>query len=260
TLWLGDGLLTNPDFPGWSGAMEPFVELAWLAGRFPSARVGLSAAVLPLRDVAWAVKQAATLDQVTEGRFVLVVAPGFWAREFAWRGVPFEERGARFAEAVTALCAGFAGEPFEGRWHCFPAEGRLAPEALTAGGPPLWLAGAGATMSRALALGLPFQASRATPEQLAPLARRWRDGGGGLLGVRVRVSVADRPPTGHAVDWQALTGPAEFLAEQLAAYRELGVADVSLIPGQDDASSLATVEALVEEVVPALAPTGQRRV
>ena len=34
--------------------------------------------------------------------------------------------------------------------------------------------------------------------------------------------------------------------------RELGVGDLSLIPGQDAASSLATVEALAAEVAPAL--------
>lgn len=254
TLWLGDGLLGNPDFPGWSGAMEPFTELAWLSGCFPRARVGLSAAVVPLRDLTWVVKQAATLDQVSGGRFVLAVAPGFWAHEFAWRGVPFEGRGARLAEAVAALRAGFAGEPFEGRWYRLPAGGRLSPEPLTPGGPPLWLAGAEATMARALALGLPFQVSRTSPEELAPLARRWRDGGGGLLAARIRVTVAERPPHGHAVDWQALAGPPAFLAEQFAALGELGVADLSLIPGQDDASSLATVEALVGEVAPVLAP------
>lgn len=252
TLWLGDGLLANPDFPGWSGAMEPFGELAWLAGRFPSARVGVSAAVLPVRDIAWLVKQASTLDQLTEGSFVLGVAPGFWAHELAWRGVPWEERGARFAEAVAALQAGFAGQPFEGRWHRLPAAGRLSPEPFTPGGPPLWLAGAEATMARALALGLPFQVSRATPEQLAPVAHRWREGGGGLLGARIRIAVAGDVPKGHAVDWHALAGPAAFLAEQLAAYRDLGVGDISLIPGQDDATSLATVEALVADVVPAL--------
>ena len=50
TFWLGDGLLGRPDFPAWSGGMEAFAELAWLAGRFPGCSVALGAAVLPLRD------------------------------------------------------------------------------------------------------------------------------------------------------------------------------------------------------------------
>ena len=58
------------------------------------------------------------------------------------------------------------------------------------------------------------------------------------------------------VDWQALTGPVDFLVTELARYADLGVADLSLIPGQDDDSSRATVEALVSDVVPALRNEG----
>jgi alkanesulfonate monooxygenase SsuD/methylene tetrahydromethanopterin reductase-like flavin-dependent oxidoreductase (luciferase family) len=118
---------------------------------------------------------------------------------------------------------------------------------LTSGGPPIWLAGAEATFRLALDQALPFQASRVSPEALAPLAKRWRDEGGGPLGVRIRVSVADAVPSDRGVEWNALVGPPAFLAEQLAAYRDLGVSDVSIIPGQDDESSLRTTAALAEQ-------------
>jgi alkanesulfonate monooxygenase SsuD/methylene tetrahydromethanopterin reductase-like flavin-dependent oxidoreductase (luciferase family) len=254
TLWLGDGLLHNPDFPTWSGAMEPCTELAWLSGRFPTARLGLSAAVLPLRDVSWLAKQAMTLDHVSDGNFVLAVAPGFWAAESTARGFDHAERGARFDDALEALRAAFAGRPHDGPYVHVPAE--LSPGVLTPGGPELWLAGARATMERALDRDLPFQASRASPDDLAPLARRWRDRGGGLLGVRIRVGLDRVTSRAGGVDWQALTGPVDFLVTQLARYADLGVADLSLIPGQDDDSSRATVEALVGDVVPALRTEG----
>lgn len=255
TLWLGDGLLVNPDFPGWSGAFEACTELAWLAGQWPEARVGLTAAVLPMRDIVDLTRQAATLDRITEGRFILAVAPGFWAKELAWRGVPFSERGARFADALGALRAALAGEAYEGRWVSIPTGERLAPEPHTPGGPPIWLAGGDATMRRAIALGLAYQASRITPAALAPVAKRWHDSGGGLLAVRVRVEVKPAPPTG-TVQWQGLAGPAEFLAEQMSGFADLGVSDVSIVPGQDDETSLHTVEVLVDEVLPALRAAG----
>lgn len=236
TLWMGDGLLVNDAFPAWSGAMEPFTTLAWLGGRLPTARLGVSAAVLPLRDVVWTAKQAATLDHLSEGRFVLAVAPGFWAHELEFRGVDPARRGAAFRKALDELRAVFDGRTTD----------RVAPVPHTAGGPPIWLAGAEATFRLAIAEGLPFQASRVAPSELAPLARRWRDEGGGTLGVRVRVSVADAVPSDSGVEWNALVGPPAFLAEQLAAYRDLGVDDVSIIPGQDDESSLRTVVALAE--------------
>lgn len=256
TLWLGDGLLASADFPGWSGALEPFTELSWLAGAVDPGRVGLTAAVLPLRDVVNVAKQAATLDVITEGRFVLVVAPGFWDREFAFRGVPVDERGARFDDAVVALQALWYGRPHDGPFHRIPAGDVVSPEPFTPGGPPLWLAGGDATMKRALRLGLPFQPSRMLPDELEPLARRWFDDGGGELGLRLRVEVSDHVPQGHEVDWQALTGPADHVCDALARYAAMGVSDISVVPGQHDDTSLHTVEALVETVLPRLRAAG----
>jgi len=255
-LWLGDGLLAVPDFPPWSGGMEAFVELAWLAGRHPEVGIGVGAAVLPLRDVAWVAKQAATLDQLTRGRFTLVVTPGIWEREFVFRNVSFAGRGTRLEEQIGALRAAFAGVGYEGATVTLPHEGRLSPEPFTAGGPPIWLAGDRATMERALRLGLAFQARAATPEDLRPLAAEWFDRGGGQLAVRIALEVADQVPDDRSVDNLAqanrLIGPPAYLAAQLAAYAELGVADVSLMPGRDDAQSLRTIASLATEILPAL--------
>src|SRR3954447_4295668 len=107
-LWLGDGYLQNADFPLWSGGVESLTALAWLAGRFPTATVGVSAAVLPVRDPAWLVKQAATIDQLTAGRFVLVVCAGFWGEELAARGLEPADRAALFDSGLEALQAAMA--------------------------------------------------------------------------------------------------------------------------------------------------------
>jgi hypothetical protein len=123
----------------------------------------------------------------------------------------------------------------------------------------VWLAGARATMLRAIRLGVPFQASRIGPAGLAPVAREWFDRGGTELAVRVRMGVGGGgagagapPPT--ATDTGALIGSAAFLAEQVDAFRQLGVTDLSVMPGQAVEDSLRTIEALAEEALPALAP------
>lgn len=252
TLWLGDGLLANEDFPAWSGGMETFCELAWLAGSLPTARIGITAAVLPLRDPVWVVKQAATLDNLTQGGFVFVVTPGFWEREFDYRGLEFTRRGDRFAEAIEAVRAGLAGDPHDGEHFRLPADGRLSPVPVTPGGPPIWLAGGPATMRRALAMDLPFQASRATPDELAITARAFFDGGGTVLAHRVRVQLGEPPAAGHNVDWHAVSGSVEALVDQLGRFAELGVSDLSIAPGADEASNRATIEALATEVLPRL--------
>jgi alkanesulfonate monooxygenase SsuD/methylene tetrahydromethanopterin reductase-like flavin-dependent oxidoreductase (luciferase family) len=244
-LWMGDGYLETPDFPMWAGGVESMSTLAWLAGRFPQASIGVSAAVLPLRDPEWLAKQAATLDQLTEGRFVLTVCAGFWDRELQHRGIDPAQRAEVFDHRLDALRAALAA-PAD------PAAERLSPPAFTPGGPPLWLAGGPATMRRALYLGLPFQASRLTPAELAPLAARWFDAGGGVLAHRVRVEIGAVARMGEEVEWHAVVGSADQVAEQLDSYRRLGVSDLSLVPGQDDERSLATVTALVEKVLPQL--------
>jgi alkanesulfonate monooxygenase SsuD/methylene tetrahydromethanopterin reductase-like flavin-dependent oxidoreductase (luciferase family) len=248
TLWLGDGLLVVADFPRWSGGLEPFTELAWLAGRHPELAIGVGAAVLPLRDPLYVAKQAATLDQLTEGRFFLVVTPGIWEREFAYRGLSFKQRGRRFDDFIRALRAAFAGEPYDGEHVTLPADGRLSPVPYTDGGPPLWLAGGRPTFERALRHGLGFQARTTPPTAFAATAREWAERGGGDLGMRIAVEVTD-----EVVEREdSLAGPPAYLTEQLAAYRDLGLVDVSLMPGRDDATSVRTLEALGSEILPAL--------
>ena len=239
TLWLGDGYLTNPDFPGWAGGMESMTELAWLAGCFPAARVGITAAVLPVRDPAWLAKQANTLHRIAGGGFVLVAAPGFWSHDLEAAGVAFADRAALFEARLGEL-----------RGHL--DDDSLSPGPPTAGAPPLWLAGAAATMDRAHRLGIPYQSSRATPAELEPIAKRFFDGGGSYLAHRIRLECGTHEVAGEEVQWNAVRGSAAELVDALGRFAELGVEDLSIVPGQDDATSLRTVEVLAGEVVPQL--------
>ncbi|MDI2099375.1 LLM class flavin-dependent oxidoreductase [Ruicaihuangia caeni] len=252
TFWLGEGLLEMEQFPRWSGGMEPLTWLAFLAGRYPGVRVGLGASVLPLRDVQWLAKQSSTLDNLTGGNHVLAVAPGFWRHEFEYRGVDFDRRGAIFGELLDGLIAAFAGDEYSSE-HLRLAPGhRLSPRPLDGVRPQLWLAGAAGTQRKALARGLPFQARAATPAELAPTVEGWKARGGGVFGLRIAVELAELPQHAAHLSGSKIVGPAQYIADQLRAYARIGVDDVSLIPGNDDESSLRTTRALVNEVLPAL--------
>jgi len=231
TLWLGDGLLRSKDYPGWQGGMESFVELAWLSGRFPAARIGISAAVLPLRDIEWLAKQANTMQHMTDDNFVLAVSAGFWDREFVHRGLQAADRGTLFRQGLHDLLSALPGN-------------QLSPGPLTVEGPPVWLAGKKPTMNLALELGLPYQPSRADPEMLAPIAEEWFDRGGGLLAHRVYIEAGSDPFPGHEVDRNFVSGSPQQIADAIGRFAELGVGDLSISPGHDDASARRTVEAL----------------
>lgn len=239
TLWLGDGYLANPDFVGWAGAMESLTELAWLAGRFPTARTGIAAAILPLRDPGWLAKQANTLHRMAGGGLVLVVTPGFWPHDLEAGGVAFGDRAAVFDNRLGALRRLLVDET-------------LSPGPSSTGPPPLWLAGAAKTMARAVRIGLPFLSSRATPDELAPVAQQFFDSGGECLAHRTRLEYGAHDVTGDVVEWHATTGSVDELVDTIGRYAELGVRDLSIIPGQNDTSSLRTTEILASEVMPRL--------
>jgi len=236
TLWLGDGYLLTTDFPGWRGAMESMTTLGWLAGRCPTARLGITAAVLPMRDIPWLAKQANTLHQIAGGGFVLAAAAGFWPHDLEARGVSFNQRGRLFRAQVKDL-----------RSHL--DDGGLGPGPIEGNSVPVWLAGSTATMNFAIANHLPFQASRATPDELAPLAERYFELGGTVLNHRLRITAGPTTVDGDRVDWHSVDGSADKIVDALGRFDAMGVDDISIIPGHDDASAKQTVELLAADVV-----------
>src|SRR5579864_6719022 len=115
-LTLGDGFVSTPSFPIWSGGVDCFVELGWLAGRVEMQSYGVDAIVMPARDPRVLAKQASSLVAVTGARCHLALSAGFWAEDSALFGYSFEERGTRLDEGVRALIAAFKGEDFEGQF------------------------------------------------------------------------------------------------------------------------------------------------
>jgi alkanesulfonate monooxygenase SsuD/methylene tetrahydromethanopterin reductase-like flavin-dependent oxidoreductase (luciferase family) len=247
-LILGDGFVSTPSFPIWSGGLDCFVELGWLAGHVRVPTYGIDAIVLPARDPRLLAKQACSLQLVTDADCHLALSAGFWAEDARLFGYAFEERGARLDEGVRALVAAFRGEDFEGRFWTWQAPLPISPCHATAP-PELWLSGAEATMRRAVRYGLAWQPTRMSAAELEPLAREYHERGGVRLKVRTRMSV--RAPSDDPRAFQGFTtlvGPAEYLAEQLAAFVRLGAEYVSVVPGYDEDSCAATIEALGEAV------------
>ena len=77
--------------PSWP---DPFSLLAFLAGKTRRIQVGASVIVLPYRNPLVTAKAAATVDQVSNGRFIFGVGVGWDEAEFKDLGLPFKERGA----------------------------------------------------------------------------------------------------------------------------------------------------------------------
>jgi alkanesulfonate monooxygenase SsuD/methylene tetrahydromethanopterin reductase-like flavin-dependent oxidoreductase (luciferase family) len=140
-LILGDGFVSTPSFPIWSGGVDCFVELSWLAGHVDLPTYGVDAIVLPARDPRVLAKQACSLQAVTGGRCHLAVSAGFWAQDAELFGYTFAERGARLDEGIRALMAAWSGNDFKGRYWSWHSELPISPCHNTAP-PELWLSGA----------------------------------------------------------------------------------------------------------------------
>jgi alkanesulfonate monooxygenase SsuD/methylene tetrahydromethanopterin reductase-like flavin-dependent oxidoreductase (luciferase family) len=242
-LILGDGFVSTPSFPIWSGGIDCFVELAWLAGHVDVPTYGIDAVVAPARDPRILAKQASSLSAVTAGRCHLALAAGFWEEDARLFGFDFAERGARLDEGLRALIAAWRGEPFEGKYWSWEAPLPISPCHAVAP-PELWLSGAEATMRRALRYGLPFQPTRLSPDDVTLLARKYAAAGGTSFKVRTRMSVTQPVRAPGALDFSTLVGPASYLAHQIDAYAALGADYISIVAGFDDRSCAETIEAL----------------
>ncbi len=151
SVWVGDSLLARPRH-------EPLTLLAGVAGRVGRIELGTAVLLPALRNPVLLAHQAATVDQISEGRLILGVGiagdiPNIRA-EFAAAGAPFEKRVGRMMEGLRLCRALWSGEPvdWDGRWPV--TQGVLAPTPYRPGGPPIWgggshpdgLARAGKTM------------------------------------------------------------------------------------------------------------------
>ena len=138
SVWVGDSVLARPRH-------DPLTLLAAVAARVPRVLLGTAVLLPALRNPVLLAHQVATLDQVSEGRFILGVGiardvPNIRA-EFAACGVPFEKRVGRMMEGLRLCRALWSGETvdWDGRWPV--QHGVLAPEPHRPGGPPIWIGG-----------------------------------------------------------------------------------------------------------------------
>ena len=85
---------------GGHDALDPFVVLAVVGGATSTLRLIPDIVVLPYRNPFIVAKASATLDVLTEGRFVLSVATGYLRSEYRALGVDFDQRNQKFDEAL----------------------------------------------------------------------------------------------------------------------------------------------------------------
>ncbi len=167
-----DGSMPWPSDLPW---YECLTAAAFLAATTSKCSVGTSVIILPQRNVLELAKTSATLDALSEGRFVFGIGVGWFAEEMEALGYRFETRGQRTDEMIELLRRCWTGRP-----HAFEGEEIVAPEGLVfeprpsrPNGPPILVGGMSrAALRRAALLGdgwLAFQRDDLDAARLAAL-------------------------------------------------------------------------------------------
>lgn len=136
SIWAGQHFLTDP-----LAMFQPMPLLGWLAAEAEGMTVGTNILVLPLLNPVQVAEEAATLDLITGGRFVLGVGLGYRTAEDAVFGVAQKTKVGRLVEAVTLIRRLFTEDrvTFDGRYFSVK-DVHLSLRGSRPGGPPIWIA------------------------------------------------------------------------------------------------------------------------
>jgi alkanesulfonate monooxygenase SsuD/methylene tetrahydromethanopterin reductase-like flavin-dependent oxidoreductase (luciferase family) len=116
SIWLGDHLLYDgPERAPW----EAWTLLSALAAATTKVRLGPLVACAGFHPPAVLAKMASTIDEISQGRFVLGIGSGWNRREFDAFGIPYDRRVSRFEEAFAIISGLLRGErvTLHGTYH-----------------------------------------------------------------------------------------------------------------------------------------------
>ena len=101
--------------------IDPLIALAVIAAQTKTIRLGTGVNILSQTNPLLMAKQVASLDLVSNGRFMLGVGIGWLQEEFVAMGIPFERRGARFDDYVVAMKKVWSGDEASSGAHHGPS-------------------------------------------------------------------------------------------------------------------------------------------
>ena len=133
--------------------------------------IGTAVALAPLYDPLRLAEDAATVDLLSSGRFILGLGQGWMPHEFEALRVPLAGRHIRFEETVAKLRAAWSGE-FVGDESDERDTVLVTPAPAQRGGPPIWIgAQREPAIRRAARIGDGFMSASASRRRFLP--SRW---------------------------------------------------------------------------------------
>jgi len=263
SIWVGDHLLYRDGQrrPGDRGPLEAWTLLSALAAVTSRVELGPLVACLGFHPPGLIAKMAATVHEVSGGRFVLGVGAGWNEAEYRAFGIPFDHRVSRFEESFAIVRGLLAGErvTLHGRfWQADDAVLLPVP-----GRPPRLMVGSNGP--RMLAITLPhvhawntwYEDYGNSAEGFAALNARIsgaaRDAGrdpgeidrSACALVMLDRSAGERQPTAEA---PAIEGSTEQIAERLSELGDSGADEVIVVASPINERSIRELGEVVAQL------------
>lgn len=222
--------LGGPIPPQYFRTLDPFVSLTAAAAATESLLVGTGIALVTQRDPIQTAKEVASLDLVSQGRFLFGVGVGWLREEIANHGVDPKVRGRVMDERLRAMVEIWTKDEaeFHGDYVDFDPIYSW-PKPLTQPHTPVYIGGGPANFARITDLGAGWLSLSPSADALAADLAKLRD-----------VAGADVPVIASHIG--------KVTTDALAGYRELGIEHVTVeLPTQPRDESLRTLDALHAE-------------
>jgi probable F420-dependent oxidoreductase len=170
SIWQSDRVISREI------ALEPMTLLSVIAGATTRLKFGTNAIVLPFRDPITFARQCATLDHLSDGRFLPTVAIGTSkAPEWEATGRSSKGRGARADEALEVITRLWSGENADFKGEYYSLKGATINPRPKQQPLPLWLGGASAAaVTRTARFGSGWLAPLQSPSETAETVRAIR--------------------------------------------------------------------------------------
>lgn len=268
SLWLEDHLLFRfPNQPE-QGCWEGFTFLSAVAAVTTRIALGSFVAATSFRNPALLAKMAESLDEISDGRFILGLGAGWHEPEYTAFGYLFDHRAARFEEALQIIVpllregqVDFAGQYYSAR-ECV-----LRPRGPSQGQLPIWI---GASKPRMLRLVARYADAWNTvwhrqpqgvrdvmPEFLAACQEVGRDPASIELTAGSFAEIV-LPGEQRKPDAKGIGGQAEEVAAGLRGFADVGVRHLVLLVEPEDITGIERFARVIELLDEMEASAGQQ--
>ena len=263
SIWASDHIIIPQEWKGRFSDIfpDPFIILTAISQNTSKITLGTSAIILPYRNPIIVAKMLSTLDNVSGGRLICTVAPGWMKEEFDALGIPYEGRIDKTKEFITIMKKLWNDElgSFSGEYYSFenvsfqpkPIQDKLE----------IWMGGnADAAIERAIDFADGWQPIWFSPDELKNkinyleeyASKKGIEINNYNISLRNRILLTDSKDNGNNPN-TALIGEKDEVFEKILAYKNLKIKEVVLdFISPNIEEILETMETVGKELIPEL--------